>query len=69
MTKVSADNLTFPNPANSQREDDGPSDYRSKPTPRNGKIDGATASLPGDSNGDTRERLLRHLIRLHGLVS
>ncbi len=69
MTKVSADIQTFPNSAKSPREDDGLSCYQSKPAPRKGKIDSATASLPGDSNGDARERLLRHLIRLHGLVS
>ncbi len=32
------------------------------------QIDGASAAAPDDSNGDTRERLLRHLIRLDGLV-
>ena len=68
MTKVSADILTFPDSAKSLREDDGLSGHQSKPAPRNGKIDSASASLPGDSNGDARERLLRHLIRLHGLV-
>ncbi len=68
MTKASADILTFPDPARSLREDDRPGGHQSKPTPRNGKIGGASASLPGNSNGDAHERLLRHLIRLHGLV-
>ncbi len=68
MTKVSTDILTFPDPAESRREDDELSAHQPKPAPRNGKIDSASASPPGDSNEDARERLLRHLIRLHGLV-
>ncbi len=68
MTKASADILTFPDPARSLREDDRLSGHQSKLTAPSGKIDGASTSLPGNSNGDAHERLLRHLIRLHGLV-
>ncbi len=68
MIKTSAEILTFPDPARSLREDDLLRGHQSKPAPRNGKIGGASASLPGDSNGAAHERLLRHLIRLHGLV-
>ena len=68
MTKASADILAFPDPARSLREDDRLSGHQSKPTPRSGKIDGASTSRPDDSNGDAHERLLRHLIKLHGLV-
>ena len=68
MIKASADILAIPDPARSPREDDRPGGHQSTPTPRNGKSDGASAAAPGDSDEDTRERLLRHLIRLHGLV-
>ncbi len=68
MIKTSADILTFPDPARSLCEDDRTGGHQSKLTARSGKIDGASASLPGNSNGDAHERLLRHLIRLHGLV-
>ena len=68
MIKTSADILTFPDPARSLREDDRTGGHQSKPAPRNGKTSDASASLPGDSNENTDERLLRHLIRLHGLV-
>ena len=68
MIKASAEILTFPDLTRSLREDDRPGGHQSEPAPRSGKRDGALAAAPGDSNGDTRERLLRHLIRLHGLV-
>lgn len=68
MIEASADILTFPGPARPLREDDRPGGRQSEPAPRSGERDGASAAAPGDSNGDTRERLLRHLIRLHGLV-
>ncbi len=68
MIKASADILTFPDLTRSLREDDWHGGHQSRPAPRSGKSDGASAAAPGDSNGDTRERLLRHLIRLHGLV-
>ncbi len=68
MIKASADILTFPALTRSLREDNRPGGHQSKPAPRNRKRNGASAAAPGDSNGDTRERLLRHLIRLDGLV-
>ncbi len=68
MIKASADTLTFPDLTRPLREDDRPGGHQSRPAPRSGKWDGASATAPGDSNEDTRERLLRHLIRLHGLV-
>ena len=68
MIKASADILTFPDLTRSLREDDRLGGHQSSPAPRNGKRDGASAAALGDSNEDTRERLLRHLIRLHGLV-
>ncbi len=68
MTKISADILTFPDSDTCLREDDGLGGHQSNPAPRSGKIDSASASPLGETNGDAHERLLRHLIRLHGLV-
>ncbi len=68
MIKASADILTFPDLTGSLGKDGRPGGHQSRPAPRHGKKDGASAAAPGDSNEDTRERLLRHLIRLHGLV-
>ncbi len=68
MTKASADILTFPDLTRSLHEDDRAGGHQSKPAPRKGKRNAASAAAPGDSNVDAHERLLRHLIRLHGLV-
>ena len=68
MTKISADTLTFSDSGTWRREDDGLGGHQSNPAPRSDKINSASASPLGETNGDARERLLRHLIRLHGLV-
>ena len=68
MIKASAVILTFPNLPRSLRKDDRPSGQQFRPAPRSGKRDGASAATPGGAKEDTHERLVRHLIRLHGLV-
>ncbi len=65
---ASADILTFPDVPDTVHECELPNDQRSGPAPCIDTMDGSHGALAGASALDSRERLFRHLIRLHGLV-
>ncbi len=69
MVRASADILTFPDATHTVLERELPNDRRSRPAPCYDKMVGSHGALAGASDLDGHERLLRHLIRLHGLVS
>ncbi len=68
MIKDSADILPFSDRARSLREVNRSGSHQSNPVPWKDKTDDTSGAVPDDSNDDARERVLRHLIRLHGLV-
>ena len=69
MIRASADILAFPDATHTVHERELPNDRRSRPAPCNDKMVVSHGALAGASDLDGHERLLRHLIRLHGLVS
>ena len=68
MTRASADILTFPGATHTARERELPNDRRSRPALCRDKMDGSHGAPVGAWGLDSHERLLRHLIRLHGHV-